>query len=835
MQRSLLKKALPHVAAVLTFLILSCIYFAPQIEGKVVSQSDNLAYQATASEIKEYRNEKQDEILWTNTIFSGMPAYQIDVKTKGNLFRFFRDLSQLFIKRPIGYFFSAALCYYIMLIALGIGPWMSILASLGFAYTTNNLLLFEAGHNTKIMTLTFLAPVIAGIVLVFKNKYFLGGVLYSIFLAIAIYCGHYQMVYYLFLLLGIFGLIEILTSIKAREIVPLSKAVGILVIGTALAVGASASRLLGTSEYARDTMRGAPILEQNEKSSNSSSETEGLAWTYAMRWSNGVKDIIATLIPRAAGGGSQEKVNEKSNVYKDFRNRGINVPKNLRIPLYHGDQPFTSGPIYFGALFIFLFITGAFWVKGRLKLWLVIAVALSMLISMGNEFSVINKLLFDYFPMFNKFRAPSSMLGVTSLLIPLLGMLGLRELVNGNLEGNRFKKGLYYSVGLTLGFCILVAILGPSLMEFNNPIDQNYVRSGFSLDALISDRKMYLRIDAVRSAVIIAIAAVLLFAYQRQHIGRLLLLVLLAVLALFDLWGVGKRYVSEDQFQSKREADQYFQLTEADRKILQDDDPYYRVHDLTSDPWNTAYRAYWHNLIGGYHAAKLQRYQDIIDYYLSEGHQNVLNMLNAKYILFNVEDDQIRVQPNFGALGNAWFIEGIRLVNSAEEEIKALNDLDPAADVIIHRDFEGLVKGFDPVKSGEIKLTSYHPEHLVYESNANGDQLAVFSEVWYGHNKGWTAYIDGQPVTHFRANYILRALNVPSGKHKIEFRFHPNSYYTGAALGYTSSAILLILLAFAGYRGFFHYRVEESNASKDHNMSAKRFKRVGRKRKTKKK
>lgn len=814
----LLKKALPHLAALLVFIVLSCMYFAPQIEGKKLISTDISSYTAVSHEMKLHEEETGHYPLWTNSIFSGMPGYQIGIPSQGSPAGFIEKLTQLFIGRPIGYFIGGCICFYILMIAMGVSPWLAVIGAVTFSFTTNNIVLFEAGHMSKIRTLFQCAPAIAGLLLIFRKKYIAGSVLYGLGMAVAIYGGHYQMIYYVFLGIGLYLLFELFQAFREGELPAFGKALGIMVLLTIVAVGTSAPRLLSTYEYAKDTMRGDPILENNDMSSQSSSETEGLDWEYAMRWSNGLKDVAAAIVPRAAGGGSQESSGESSNVRADFRQRGIQIPPDLKLPLYHGSLPFTSGPVYFGAILVFLCILGGFILKGKLKWWLVLTILLTFILSMGSHFPVINRLLFDYFPMYNKFRAPSSVLTVTALFIPMLALLGLRDIHREKLKQADTLKALYWSVGIAGGLCLILAILGPSMFSFNSANDNSYQQAGFNMDALFADRKMYLRLDAFRSLGFILAAAGALWLYIKGRMGLAVMAAALFLLSVIDLWGVNSRYISSEQYVTEKQNDNYFQLTDIDRRILQDPDIHYRVHDLSRDPWNDAYRAYWHKLVGGYHAAKLQRYQDMIDFYLAQGNQQVFNMLNTRYFIFQDDSDKLNIQRNSEALGNAWFVNNVVNVASADEEIRAIGNINPARTAVLHNDFQAMGQGIDTTGSGTIKLTSYAPDKLVYTSQTTGEKLAVFSEVWYGPDKGWKVTIDGEKAEMGRANYILRALRVPAGNHEIIFEFHPSSYHSGVAIAYTSSGLLLVLL---GYAMFVAYKNREEWMKEEEPRQAK--------------
>ncbi|MCB0662859.1 MAG: YfhO family protein, partial [Saprospiraceae bacterium] len=539
------------------------------------------------------------------------------------------------------------------------------------------------------------------------------------------------------------------------------------------------------------TMRGEPILETRGEVT-SSSETKGLEWGYAMQWSQGTMDVMSSLIPGIVGGSGQEPVSKSSAIAKFMRGT-----PNPKAPLYWGSLPFTSGPPYLGAGIVFLFVLGLFLVKGKMKWWLGIATLLMILISMGRHFEFLNRIFFDYFPLFNNFRAPNSVMAVGAVFLPILGALGVQRILNKEIDGKEFKTALYWSAGITGGLCLFFALFGSSFFDFTAAVDAQYQQAA---SALVEDRKSLMQSDSFRSFIIIAIAAGLLWAYYNNKVKSTVLFVGLGLLFTVDLTMVGKRYLDNDSFVTERQYEQNFAPRQVDQQIMQDPDLYYRVLDLSINTFNSAQSSYFHKTIGGYHAAKLQRYQDMIDYHITKGNQQVLNMLNTKYII-NKEE---KAQLNQGAMGNGWFVGNIQLVDNANKEIEALSNFDPATTAVVHKEFESYVNGLNGAGTGTVSLTNYAPNKLTYTVNSSADQLAVFSEIWYGPNKGWKAYIDGNEAPHIRVDYCLRGLKIPSGQHEVIFEFNPESFQKGETISYISSSILL--LAFLGLFGFKGYQ-----------------------------
>jgi hypothetical protein len=506
---------------------------------------------------------------------------------------------------------------------------------------------------------------------------------------------------------------------------------------------------------------------------------------------------MSSIIPRATGGGSAERVGTSSALYKDLRRKGANIGADFKAPLYFGSLPFTSGPYYFGAIFCFLFILGLMNVKGSLKWWIAAVTLLMLLASLGKNFSAFNKLLFDFFPMFNKFRTPNSILVVAGFFVPILGMLALSNVLKEKSAREQLIKQVFIAAGITGGLCLLYGFLAPSMMDMASSGDARLAEAGYSVEALKKDRASLLRTDALRSFALIAAAAALIWAYLKGKIQATVLIAGVGVLAVGDVLSVAKRYVDSGDFEKKSKYEQSFVERPVDKQILADPDPYYRVFDLSINTFNSASSSYFHKTIGGYNAAKLQRYQDLIDYQISKNNQAVLAMLNTKYVI----RDEKTAQP-FPGLGNAWTVRLIKMVNTPNEEIEALTGLDPKETAIVHKEYRDYVDGLSMSGTGSVKLTDYKPNHLTYSSDASGEELAVFSEIWYGPDKGWQAYIDGQAVEHIRVNYILRALKIPEGKHKIEFKFEPSSYYKGELITLILSILLVIGLLFVLYTIF---------------------------------
>ncbi len=812
----LITKFWPHLAAVLIFLLVSAIYFGPQLQGKAIQPGDITQYRGMSKEMSDYARRTGKTTLWTNAMFGGMPTYQIASVRSGNMLKSLDKAIKLWISRPIGLFFCAMICFYILMVSLGANPWLGVLGGIAWGFTTNNFILYEAGHMSKLGSLFYIPLMMAGVLLAFrKKKYIWGALLFGIGTGLNLLANHVQMTYYLLLTLLIFGIAQLVQSIQKGELQHFLKAAAVVIVAGLIAGGTAFSNLWITYDYAKSTTRGTPILKQAEsaKTAQSNSETDGLMWDYAMEYSMGRLDVFSTLIPGVIGGSYSESLGPNSALRRFYAQRGQRLPDNFSAPLYWGPLRAT-GPNYFGAGIFLFFILGIFLVKGPVKYWLSLGVLLTFLLSMGKNMDWINSFLFDYFPLFNKFRSPNSVLSLTALLVPLLGVLGLNELLKEDIDKKKVLRSLYISAGILAAVCLFFILAGSSMFSFSGQRDSVFeTQYGINLAALIQDRKALMSNDAIRSLLFVLISGGLIWAYLQKYFNKTVFLAAIALVTVFDLWQVGRRYLNADSFVTQTNVSSSFQPRAVDQQILQDTDPNYRVHDLTIDVWNSASSSYFHKTIGGYHAAKLQRYQDVIERYLGRNDQNILNMLNTKYYIVPGQNNQPTAQSNPNALGNVWFVESIRTVNNANEEIDAMASFDPASEAIVHQEYSDYVSGLNLAKNGTIQLSKYEPNHLTYTSNSSNEQLAVFSEIWYGPNKGWQAYIDGQPVDHIRVNYILRALRIPAGQHTVEFKFEPRSYFIGSTVSLICSSLLLLcFLGYTGYSGYQTYLKAQNEA-----------------------
>ncbi len=790
------RKALPYLSAIAIFVVITMMYFSPLLEGKKLKQSDITQWKGMSKEISDFRDKTGNEALWTNSMFGGMPAYQISVEYKGNVLRYADQLMQLFLPQPAGMVFLYMIGFFILLLVLKVDKWLAIAGAVAFAFSSYLFIIFEAGHNSKAHAIGYMAPVLAGIILTYRGRYLAGGVLAAIALSLELLTNHMQITYYLMLISGILVITELVGSIREKKLPGFAKATGILLIGAIFAVATNITNLWATYEYGKETIRG-----KTELTTEKSNRTSGLDKDYATGWSYGVMETFTVLIPNFNGGSSQGALTESSNVYKALKENNIdnNQAQNVirALPLYWGTQPGVAGPVYAGAIIIFLFIFALFIVDNKYKWWLLSATILSVLLAWGKNFMPFTDFFLNYVPGYNKFRAVSMTLVMAELCIPLLAILGLQKAFSGETDKKKLIKYLYYSIGITGGISLFFAIAGSSLFNFVSPADEQY-KSYFPdwlISALRLDRAALLSSDSFRSLAFILLAGTAVWAMINQKIKKPVFYSALILLILVDMWTVNRRYLNSESFVRKSIDAVPFQPTAADQIIMKDNDPDFRVfNQAVGNPFADASTSYFHKSLGGYHGAKLRRYQELIDHHLSKGNMSVFNMLNTKYFIAPDEKGgQPQVQINMQALGNAWFVNNAHMVNNADEEINALTDFVPTETAVYDKRFEEQIKGHIISKDSlaTITLTEYKPNHLTYTYETGKEQLAVFSEIYYA--KGWNAYIDGKVSPYFRANYVLRAMIVPAGKHTIEFRFEPKVYFTGEKIAFASSMLLVLL------------------------------------------
>lgn len=811
--KNLLRKSTPYLLAVVLFLVISVAYFSPVLQGKKLQASDAIQFKGMAKEIVDYREATGKEALWSNNMFSGMPAYLTSTLYPGELLaKVQRAITG--ISQPVMILTFSFLFFFVLCVLMDMGVWAAFAASLAYGFMTFTFVVMVTGHLTKAHTLTYTSLLVAGILLAYKKNKIGGSLVAALGLTWMLSANHLQMTYYAAILVLILGITYFIYAIREKTLPDFAKTTLLLLAGAILAIGANFSRLYTTYEYGKYSMRG-----KSELTLNGENKTSGLDENYILDYSYDLGEAMTAFIPRFKGGGMRESLGTSSETYKFLaQSQGAANAKKMvegGMPMYWGSQPISMAPFYFGAVLCFLFVFGLFIVKGKDKWWLLAVFVISLLLSLGKNFSLLTNLMLDYFPGYNKFRDVKNILVIQQFAMALMGALAIKEIYQRRVTNEEFMKGLKYSFGITGGLALLFALLPGMAGSFSGSTDAQYVQMGYPqqfIDALMVDRQSVLRADAFRTFVFVLLAAAGLWAYWTNKLKAQYAIVLWVALVMVDMWPVNRKYFNNEHFTSPKQVAVPFKEATVDKAIKQDRDLYYRVLNL-NDPFADARTSYFHKSLGGYHGAKMGRYNELITYGITPemqtlmagfeqpqtidslmGNLPVINMLNTKYIIYNPDQPPL---PNGHALGNAWLVEQVKVVDNADEEIKSLKGFEPQTTAIVNKRFVDQLGGFTSGSGeGQIKLTEYKPNYLKYEATIQeGNQLAVFSEIYYP--KGWNSYIDGKEATHVQANYVLRAMVIPAGKHEIEFKFEPKSYYMGNKVSMASS--ILLLLAIAGY------------------------------------
>ena len=791
-----IKKTAPFVIAIIAFILISVAYFSPILEGKKIFQSDIMHFTGMAKAINDFRAENDAEPYWTNAAFGGMPTYNLSVLYPND---FVKELDGFlrFLPRPADYLFLYFLGFFILLSVLKVEYKLAILGALAFGFSTYFIIILGVGHNSKAHAIAYMPMVLAGILLVLQRNYLWGFLLTAVAMSLEIKASHPQMTYYLFfavLILGVFYLIE---AFKEKQLPAFFKSIAILVVAVVLAIGTNATSLLATKEYVSHSTRGKSELTINPDGSPKEASS-GLSKEYITDYSYGVLETFNLFIPRFMGGGNYENVGMDSNIYNFLKDK--TDPRQAKefaefAPMYWGKQPIVEAPAYLGAVLVFLFVLGIFLVKGKLKYWLVGVVVFSILLSWGKNLNFLTNFFIDYVPMYNKFRAVSSIQVIAELAVPLLGILALNEFFNKTTAAEIKLNALKNSFFITGGIALIFTLFGTSLFDFEGLRDASYdqMLPGF-LENIIADRKAIFFSDSLRTLIFVVTSAGVLWLFIKEKLNKNYAIIVLGTIILFDLVSVDKRYVNNADFQNAREIEKPFAPSEIDREILKDKS-HYRVANFIVDPMNDGSTSYFHNSIGGYHAAKLERYQELYDFQISKNNIEVLNMLNTKYFVFEDGSQRETVQQNPNPNGNAWLVNTIKIVENANEEILALDSLKTKMEAVIDKRFvsEGFKTNYPIDSSATIQLTSYALNNLVYDFNSSTNQFAVFSEIYY--KDGWNAYINGKLTPHYRVNYVLRGMEIPKGKHKIEFKFEPTVIKQGSTITLISYGLLMIIFA----------------------------------------
>lgn len=811
------KKLLPDLVVILFFAVIAFLYFFPAVtEGRILAQHDAVAGIGSGREMQEYLEKTGERTRWTNSIFGGMPTYQMAPSYDStNTLGFIQQVYHLFLPTYVWYVFVMLLGFYILLRAFDFKVWLASLGAVLWAFSSYFFIIIAAGHIWKLMTLAYIPPTIAGMVLVYRNKWLAGGVVTALFVALQIFSNHPQMSYYFLFVMLFMAIAYGVLAWQKKQLPDFFKSTGVLVVAGLVGVCVNLSNLYHTYEYSKESMRGKSELVKE----NSADQTDsGLERSYITQWSYGIGETFSLLVPNVKGGASvplaaNEKAMEKANpAYQSLY---------AQLGQYWGEQPGTSGPVYVGAFVMFLFILGLFIVKGPMKWALVVGTVFSITLSWGHNFMGLTDFFIDYIPMYSKFRAVSSILVIAEFTIPLLAMLALKEVMERPALFAEQKKAFYISFGLTGGLSLLFALF-PTVFfpSYVSSMEMNALQGAIPADQLApilvnleEMRRSLFTADAWRSFFVIVIGCVLLGGYLFRKWNAKVTVGALLLLCIVDMWSVNKRYLYDEQFVAKgTEMKPFLEPSETDKEILKDKTLDYRVLNMATNTFNENNTAYWHKSIGGYHAAKLRRYQEMIEAHIQGEMETlftkipevgadlskidvtdtpVLDMLNTRYYIVPLQQGATAPLFNPHALGNAWLVKEVKYVNNANEEIDAIHGMNPRETAIVDKRFAETVKqpAAMPDSLDNIVLKSYAPNALQYEVDTKQGGTVVFSEIYY---PGWRSYIDGEEVSHGRANYILRAMNVPAGKHTIEFVFDPQSLHATETIAFIALGIMLL-------------------------------------------
>ncbi|GAA4231874.1 YfhO family protein [Postechiella marina] len=786
------KKILPHIVVLVGFVVLSLAYFSPVLKGKQIFQSDIKQYIGMSKQQKDFKANTGEETYWTNSAFGGMPTYQLGARYPHNYIKKL-DLALRFLPRPADYLFLYLLSFYVLLLVLKVDFKLAALGALAFGFSTYLIIILGVGHNSKAHAIAYMPLVLSGILLVFQKKYIGGFLLTVVAMGLELVSNHFQMTYYLLLLVVVLGVAYLIDAYKKQVLPHYFKSVGILLAAVILSIALNATSIMATQEYVKESTRGKSELTINADGSPKE-VTSGLDRAYITQFSYGILETFNLFIPRFMGGGNGEDVGKDSNTYNAFRKIGATTTQAAEqakhAPMYWGDQPIVEAPAYIGAVIIFLFVFALFLVKGRLKWWVVGGTLLSLLLSYGKNLGFLTNFFIDYVPMYNKFRAVSSIQVILELCIPLLAIFGLSRLFNDFESKDDKLKALKYATGITAGLAVLFLIFKSSF-DFVG-VNDGYYRQNYGpdfIDAVKADRKAIFTTDTLRTLILVLLSAGAIFMFLKGKLKEHLVIVAIAVLILFDLIGVDRRYVDNDDFVSAIQVNKPFQANAADKAIMQDKS-HFRVFDMTAG--SSTKPSYFHNSLNGYNAAELKRYREVFDFYVANNNMNVLNMLNTKYFIAQDKEGKIFPYTNADANGNAWFVSELQKVNSANEEIKALDSLDNKRKAVYVAKDANFKSKFTVDSLAQIKLLDVKPNYLKYETNNKNDGFAVFSEIYYGN--GWKVLIDGQEANYVRVNYTLRGMEVPAGKHQVEFKFDPDVVKNGSKIALASSLLFGVLL-----------------------------------------
>lgn len=792
----LLKKYIKHFFVFIGFILLSVGYFSPVLQGKKIFQSDIVQYTGMAKQHIDFRADNGTETYWTNSAFGGMPTYQLGAQYPHNYIKAL-DLSIRFLPRPADYLLLYFLGFYLLLLVLKQDFRVAVLGALAFGFSTYLIIILGVGHNAKAHAIAYMPFVLSGVLLVYQKRYWVGFIVTTIASALEVVTNHPQMTYYLLFILLVLAISYLIKVIKSNEIPSFFRSSIILICSAVLALGMNASNLLSTKEYVAESTRSQSELSILPDGSPRP-ESTGLDKAYITQFSYGIAESFNLFIPRFMGGGSTEELGTDSETYKAYKALGATAlqarTEIKQAPMYWGEQPIVEAPAYVGATLLFLFLLALLVYKDQHKWWLIFVIILSLLLSFGKNLSFLTDFFIDYVPLYNKFRAVSSIQVILEVCIPIFAMLGLSKFLSDDLSDSKKLKALKYTAFSLVGLTIIFLLFKNSLFDFVGLRDGQY-QNFYGIDfvkALREDRRNLFTADVLRTLFFVSAVATCLWFYLRQKINKNIAFVLLGLLIVIDLAGVDWRYVNNDNFVSALKVNKPYTATPIDKEIMADS-TVFRVYDASDASTRSSY---FHNTIGGYHAAKMRRFNEVMDFHIDKGNPEVFNMLNTKYIIYNNEDNQLQYLENDEVNGNAWFVKNLISVSDADAEILVLDTLKTKFSAVINKNLHSGGR-FVIDSTARIELMDYAPNKLVYKSSNANDGFAVFSENYYKH--GWEVTIDGQEVPHYNVNYILRGLEVPKGNHIIVFEFNPEVVRTGSTIALISSILFLILLGLFGF------------------------------------
>ncbi len=811
-----LKKIIPHIIAVGIFITISVFYFSPVMDGKVLYMPDIIKYKGMSKESKDFKEMNDGkQTLWTGTSFCGMPTYQTGMQSQTNLVKYIDKFIKLGLPRPMDMLFLYLIGFYILLLTLKIDYRVAIVGAMGYAFSSYFFIILEAGHTSKALAIGYLPLIVSAVLYTYRSKkWLLGAVFTSLFVALQLYSNHYQITYYTAILLAMIGLTQFVKELRNKSLSNFFKRSAFLILAGLLALGTNYTVLSTTMEYSKVSQRGSSELttKKGEK------KDEGMSTDYITQYSYGIDETMTFLIPNFKGGAFKER-----NYWGEFQYFNPKNP-NQKVPFYG-----PGAPTYVGAIIFFFFFLGLFYVKSSNKYWLVASTVLTVMLGWGHNLPAFTDFFIDYFPMYDKFRAVTMIMIIAQFSIALLAIMALNQFIKDDdkvLKEKKLKNSFYIIGGVTL----LFALVPSYFLDFVSPAEKDYLLLGGNMSELfgaISSRQDVLQSDAWRSFTYIFLAVIVLWMFIKNIIKKQYVILLVGALILFDMWSVNKRYLNKDSFVNEFE----FNVIKdnIDIEILRKNNNRSRLYDLSRSTFSDARASYFHHSIGGYSAAKIKRYQEIYENYITfkdtvinvptkggkmssreigwptKSQVNVLQMLNCGWVkssqALTTSDFMAQYGFLYQPMGNAIFVDSILIVDNPDEEFKAIESFNPLTTAIIDKTYKDQLSSFKYDKNASIKLNLkiYKPNHLTYDIvNSNYNQLAVFSEIYY--EKGWNAYIDGKIAPHFRANYILRAMIVPAGAEKIEFKFEPTSFSNGENIALASSIILLLLLAFVSFK-----------------------------------